>query len=86
MFSKKKEGYGLIFSFNKPRKMALHMFFVFYPIDVLFLDSEKQVVDMKESFKPFNFYTSKEKANYVIELPEGTIKSSKTLKGDKIEF
>lgn len=62
------------------------MFFVFHPIDVLFLNKNKIVVEIKENFKPFSFYTPKNKAMYVIELGKDAIKSSKTEIGDKIEF
>src|SRR3989338_5366978 len=68
MFSKKIT--SLIFAFEKEKIIPLHMFFVFYPIDVLFLDKNRIVVEMKESFKPFSFYTPHKKALYIIELPE----------------
>ena len=70
MFSKPKV---LIFVFNKERKIALHMFFVFFPIDVVFLDGNKMVVEIKRNFKPFTFYKSKKRARYVIEFPIGII-------------
>ena len=85
MFSKKQDR-GLIFRFNKEKIISLHMFFVFYPIDVLFLDKNKFVVDKKENFKPFTFYKSKRKAMYAIELPNETIRKTKTRLGDKIKF
>ena len=81
-----KQNKALIFRFNDERIISLHMFFVFYPIDVLFLDKNKIVVDKKEKFRPFSFYSSKKKAMYAIELPSGTIKKSKTEIGDKIKF
>ena len=85
MFSKKQKT-SLIFKFRKEKIIALHMFFVFYSIDVLFLDKNKIVVDKKENFKPFTFYKSKRKAMYAIEMLAGTIKKTKTEIGDKIEF
>ena len=85
MFSK-KQNRGLIFRFNKEKIISLHMFFVFYPIDVLFVDKDKIIVDKKENFKPFTFYKPRKKAMYVIELPNKVIKKSKTGIGDKIEF
>ena len=85
MFSRNQKK-SLIFKFNEEKIIALHMFFVFYSIDVLFLDKNKIVVDSKENFSPFTFYKSKEKAMYVIEIPNGAIKESKTEIGDKIEF
>ena len=81
-----KQNKALIFRFNDERIISLHMFFVFYPIDVLFLDKNKIVVDKKEKFRPFSFYSSKKKAMYAVELPSGTIKKSKTKIGDKIKF
>ena len=65
MFSKRK---NLVFVFDKEVKESLHMFFVFYPIDVLFLDKDKRVVEIKRNFKPFKFYFPKNKAQYIIEL------------------
>jgi uncharacterized membrane protein (UPF0127 family) len=36
--------------------------------------------------QPKNFYTPKQKAMFVVELPEGTISKSKTAVGDVINF
>lgn len=85
MFSKKSDK-TLIFKFEEEKIISLHMLFVFYAIDVLFLDKNKIVVDKKEKFMPFTFYSSKKKARYAIELPSGTAKKTKTEIGDKIEF
>ena len=85
MFSK-RENKALIFKFDKEKTISLHMVFVFYPIDVLFLDKNKVVVDKKENFKPFRFYNSKKKAMYAVELCQGMIKKTKTEVRDKIEF
>ena len=62
------------------------MIFVFYPIDVLFLDKNKIVVDKKENFRPFTFCNSRKKSQYAVELPNGIIKKTKTEMGDKIKF
>ena len=86
MFSGKIQDTGLIFMFSNPRRMDMHMLFVFFPIDVLFLDESKKVVEIKENFRPFAFYLSREKAVYVIELPEGVIRKSRTGVGDFIDW
>jgi len=83
MFSIEK---SLIFIFDREKIVPLHMFFVFYPIDVLFLDKNKIVVEKKENFRPFTFYTPRKKAKYIIEIPNGIIKKTKTELGDKINF
>ena len=85
MFSKNGKK-TLILKFNKEKIISLHMLFVFYPIDALFLDKNKIAADKKENFKPFAFYTSKRKAMYVIEMPNGAIRKAKTEIGDKISF
>ena len=84
MFAKKPK--ALIFIFKKEKIVPLHMFFVFYPIDALFLNRNKEIIEIKESLMPFEFYTPKNKAMYTIELPESTIKKTKTNIGDKISF
>ena len=85
MFSKEQKK-ALIFRFDKEKIISLHMFFVFYPIDVVFLDKNNVVVDKKENFRPFTFFKSNKKAIYAIELPCGIIKKTKTAIGDKIKF
>ena len=85
MFSIKKDR-ALIFKFKDEKIISLHMLFVFYPIDVVFLDKNKIVVDKKEEFKPFAFYASKKKAKFAIEMPSGTIKKAEIETGDKIKF
>ena len=78
---------SMVFNFKDERRVALHMLFVFYPIDVLFLDASKKIVEIKEGFRPFTFYTSEsDKIKYVVELPKNAINCSKTKLNDKIEF
>jgi uncharacterized membrane protein (UPF0127 family) len=79
MFSKRK---NLIFIFSKEKRISLHMFFVFFPIDVLFLDKNKRIIEIKKKFRPFTFYTSKNKAKYVVELTE----KHNFKQGNKLKF
>lgn len=87
MFKKKLEK-GLILKIPSARSRsgsAIHMFFVRFPLDIIFADSDKNVVDIV-SIDPWKTYTPKKPAKYVIEMEKGTIKSSKTEIGDKIDF
>ncbi len=59
---------NLIMKFPQEKKVSLHMFFVFYPIDVLILNEKKEILEIKRNFKPFTFWNSKEKGKYVVEL------------------
>ena len=59
---------NLVMVFPSERKISLHMFFVFYPIDVLIVDENNKVVEIKRNFKPFTVWNSSEKGKYVVEL------------------
>lgn len=84
MFRFRKPNHALVFIFNSKRRADLHMLFVFFPIDVLFLDKNKKIIDIKKNFKPFAYYASKAKAKIVVELPVGLL--GKTKISDKIIF
>jgi uncharacterized protein len=66
MFSRKKT---VIFENQKECITSLHMFFVFFPIDVLFLDKNKRIVEIKRNFFPFMMYTPRKKAKFIVEIP-----------------
>jgi len=59
---------NLVMEFKNSRRISLHMFFVFFPIDVLVLDSNKKIVEVKRDFKPFTVWNSSVKGKYVVEL------------------
>ena len=61
------------------------MLFVFFPIDVIWLDSKRVVVDKRENIKPFTLLIKPRKsAKYIIEMPYGSSKNIKIK--DKLEF
>jgi uncharacterized protein len=88
MFEKKSNfDYALVFDVGKESRLkaSIHMLFVFFPIDVVYLNSEKKVVDIVHGIKPFSLnYTPKAGARYFIELPEG--KAENIRLKDKIEW
>lgn len=64
---------------------TIHMFFVFFPIDVIWLNKNLEVVDYKKDIKPFMLFVKpKKSAKYVIELPTNSIHDIKL--GNKIRF
>ena len=79
MFRKKQ---NLVMVFRKPKRISLHMFFVFYPIDVLVLDEAKRIVDVKRGFRQFSVWTSTKRGKYVVELAYPSQYSI----GDNLEF
>lgn len=73
---------NIVMIFPEEKKISLHMFFVFYPIDVLILDSNKRIVEIKRNFRPFTLWKSTQKGKYVVELGiQGEYKV-----GDKLDF
>ena len=67
MFSRKN---NIMLVFDKEQYISLHTWFVFFPIDLIFMDKNRDVIEIKENLKPFRFYRSKKKAKYVIEIAE----------------
>lgn len=62
---------------------AIHCFFMRFPIDVVFLDRDLRVVQVRRSVKPWRIAVCW-KAHSVIEFPEGVIDATATQVGDRI--
>jgi len=67
------------------RASGIHMFFMRIPLDVVFTDSDKKVVDTV-TLDPWNTYTPVAPARYVIELEKGKLAESNTKIGDELDF
>ncbi|MBU1112060.1 MAG: DUF192 domain-containing protein [archaeon] len=65
MFRKKQ---NLVMTFKHPRIISLHNFFVFYPLEIVVLDENKKVVEVKKRFSPFTLWSSARKGKYLLEL------------------
>lgn len=65
---------------------SIHMFFMKFPLDIVFIDKNNIVVYVIENIKPWRASKIIRKAHSVIELPVGTIKSSQTYVGDQLEI
>ena len=68
------------------RCQSIHMFFMKFSIDVLFLNKEMQVVGMCHSIKPFRLSPLFFKANKALELPSGLLFEKKIFLGDPLEL
>jgi uncharacterized membrane protein (UPF0127 family) len=84
---------GLLGASHFPRGEALiithcqsvHMFFMKFPIDVIFCDRQDKVIGLCPNIKPGCLSPIFFKASYAIELPSGSIAASKTQVGDQIK-
>jgi uncharacterized membrane protein (UPF0127 family) len=65
---------------------SIHTFFMRFPIDVLFVSKEGQVIETIASLKPFRITAVYFRSAFVIELPSGTINSTSTQKEDLISL
>ncbi|MBU9721312.1 MULTISPECIES: DUF192 domain-containing protein [Bacillaceae] len=52
---------------------SIHMFFMFFPIDVIFLNAKNEVILTKEAVKPWKVIFPVKQAIAVLELPVGSI-------------
>lgn len=65
---------------------SIHMFFMFFSIDTLFLDKNNKIVYLKENVKPWTVIGPKKNAYSVIEIPAGSITKYGIQVGDLIEI
>ena len=64
---------------------SIHMFFMRYPIDVLFLDSAGKIMHQK-TYCPWTVSGWFARSNGVLELARGTIETSRSQIGDQIDM
>ncbi|MBL6988632.1 MAG: DUF192 domain-containing protein [Bacteriovoracaceae bacterium] len=81
MFKKKMEGYdGLIIKTCN----SVHTCFMYYKIDVIFLDSEFKIIKVLTNMSPWRMTLPYFGATQVLELPGGQFPPDAT-KGEKLE-
>lgn len=67
------EGEAIIFDLPKPRHFGIHTFFVFFSIDLVYLDSELKIVEVEEELSSWRTYKPKDRVSFLVELPGGTV-------------
>jgi len=65
---------------------SIHMFFMRFAIDVIFVDKSNRVVGVVENILPNRLSRIYWKAKAAIEVPVGVISKSKTQVGDQINL
>lgn len=64
----------------------IHMFFMKFAIDVIFLDKNFRIIKIYRRFKPFRISGYFLKAKYVLELKSGILDEKDTQVGDVLEI
>jgi len=77
--------HSMIFILKKPSHVGIHMLFVFFPIDVIFLNDEKKIMGLSR-LRPWVGYKAMEDIKYIIEMKAGTIEMFHLCAGRKMEF
>jgi len=65
---------------------GVHTIGMMFPIDLIFLSKEKEVVHLEEHLRPFRISAVSLKATSVLELPAHTVFRTGTQVGDRIEI
>ncbi len=65
---------------------SIHMFFMKFPIDLIFIDKNSIVVQTVQNIRPWSISKIVKSAHCTIELPVGTVLASKTKIGDKLDL
>ena len=68
-----------------PHCQCIHMFFMRFSIDVLFVDKDNRIVGIVRRIHPFEISPVFLKSSFVVELMAGAIAVSGTEIGDEIE-
>jgi uncharacterized membrane protein (UPF0127 family) len=77
--------YSMIFILKKPSQVSIHMLFVFFPIDVIFLNEEKKIMGLSR-LRPWVGYKAMEDIKYIIEMRAGTIEMFHLCAGGQMEY
>lgn len=65
---------------------GIHTIGMLFPIDLIFLDRDKNVVHLEEHVRPFRISRVSLKSYSVLELPAHTVFRTGTRVGDQLEF
>ena len=86
MFRKSiEQDFAKIFVLKKPTSVNIHMLFVFFPLDIMFLDAEKNVSGCFH-LNSWIGYKGMKNIKYVIEMKAGTIERYNLASGGQMEF
>jgi uncharacterized membrane protein (UPF0127 family) len=83
------ENQGMIFIFDKPDYYSFWMKNMKFPIDIIWVDENWQIIDITEKISPESFpksFQPKKPIKYVIEVNAGFVEKNNIKIGDKINF
>lgn len=80
---------GLLFVFEKPEKIGIWMKDMLFPIDIIWINEQKKIIDIKTNVTPDSYpqaFFPKEKSLYVLEVNAGFVEKNAVRIGDAVMF
>ena len=79
---------GMLFVFNDSRQRSFYMKNTEIPLDIIYFNSQKEVVSIQKNAKPFDETSlpSEDISEFVLEINAGLSDELKLEKGDKFQF
>ena len=83
MFSKRlRKNEGMLFVFPSSRQVDIHMLFVFFPIDAIWIDEKGFIVHVARDVRPFTPFVKGGFSSYLLEVGAGTAQHVRV--GDRV--
>ena len=81
------ESYAMVFSMKRDNREGIHMLFMRFPIDIVFLDQDKRIIDIRQNLKPWTGMAfSRKPFRYAIELPAGAVARASLKEGERLSW
>jgi len=85
------ENSGMLFIFTSEAKRTFWMKNTLIPLDLIFINGDKKIVEIKENFEPCRedncpSYASAAKAQYVLEVNAGFVQKNQIQIGEEVVF
>ncbi len=81
------ESYAMLFSMKRDNRDGIHMLFVRFPIDVVFLDKDKKIISIRKNLKPWTGIAfSLKPFRYALELPAGAADRALLKEGERLNW
>ncbi len=84
-----EENEGMLFVFQSPEPYGFWMKDMNFPIDIIWFDSNKRIVEVKERADPLSYpeiFTPNASAKFVLEVPAGYFSEHHLRVGDSFEI
>jgi uncharacterized membrane protein (UPF0127 family) len=79
------EDLALIFVLKRPGTVGVHMLFMLFRIDVIFLDADKKIIGTA-TLKPWIGHKRMKGVKYIIEMNQGTVERFNLVPGEQLTF